>query len=136
MTFRFRLISVLLLCVTTLPALAQERQWGRPRPPRMGACFYREAGFSGDYFCLKVGERWPVMPPGFNDKITSIRVFNGARVRLFQVGNFQGNSLRVDNDVDTLVRFRLRENPSKTWNDRASSIAVYQDHDDFDRGHR
>ncbi len=135
MTSRFRLISLLLLCFTALPVIAQQRQWGRPRPPRVGACFYREAGFSGDYFCLKLGERWPSLPPGFNDKITSIRVFSGARVRIFQDGNFQGNGLRIDNDVDTLARIRLRENPSKTWNDRISSIAVYRDHDDWDQRH-
>lgn len=53
MASRFRVNSVLLLCCATLLAIAQQRQWGRPVRQKSGACFYREASFSGDYFCLK-----------------------------------------------------------------------------------
>lgn len=134
MRLRFALTTLLLLGFATLPAIAQ-RQWGRPTPPRMGACFYRDADFRGDYFCLKVGERWPQMPPGFNDQISSIRVFHGARVRIFNNDNFNGINVRINRDIDTLARIRLPDNPSKSWNDRISSIAVYQDRDDWDRGH-
>ena len=133
MRMRLSLITLALLCLTTLPAVAQ--QWGRPHPPRMGACFYREAGFVGDYFCMKVGERWPTMPPGFNDRISSIRVFNGAVVRLFEDSNFAGDRVRIQNDVDNLKNVRLRRDPSRNWNDRVSALAVVRDHDDWDRGH-
>ena len=75
------------------------------------------------------------MPPGFNDRISSIRVFNGAVVRLFADSNFAGDRMRVQNDVDNLKNFRLRRDPSRTWNDRISALAVVRDHDDWDRGH-
>ncbi len=134
MRLRFALLAISFLAFTSLSASAQW-QWGRPRPPRVGACFYKDSNFRGDYFCLKVGERWPSMPGGFNDKISSVRVFRGARVRLFNNDNFQGANLRIDQSIDTLARIRIPQDPSRSWNDRVSSIAVYLDHDDWDRGH-
>jgi Peptidase inhibitor family I36 len=133
MRIRFVLVTVLLASFSALPAIAQ--QWGRPRPPKTGACFYKEAYFRGEYFCLKVGERWPTMPAGFNDRISSIRVFRDARVRIFNDSDFRGINMRIDQDVDTLKNFSMPDNPMKNWNDRISSIAVYRDRDDFDRQH-
>jgi Beta/Gamma crystallin len=134
MRLRFALTAVLFLCFAALPSLAQH-QWGRPHPPKVGACFYKDAEYRGDYFCLKLGERWPSMPHGFNDKISSIRIFRDARVRVFQDSDFRGRSLRLDHDVDNLKEIRLPDNPSKSWNDRISSIAVHRDRDDWDRNH-
>ena len=135
MRLRFILAAVLLLCFAALPAVAQQRQWGHPRPPRAGACFYQDAGFQGDYFCLRAGERWPALPHGFNDRISSIRVFGGALVQIFENSNFGGRRLRIDNDVDTLMRYRLPGDRAKSWNDRLSAIAVYNPRDDWDRQH-
>ena len=132
MRLRFALSAFLLLSFTALPALAQQ-QWGRPRPPKTGACFYRDADFRGDYFCMNDGERWPSMPPGFNDQISSIRVFHGARVRIFNDDNFRGVSVRIDGNVGNLLHFRLANDPYRSWNDRISSIAVIGDRDDWDR---
>jgi hypothetical protein len=132
MRFRFAFTTLLLLSVTSLPALAQ-RDWGRPHSPQSGACFYKDGGFRGDYFCIKDGERWPSLPPGFNDRISSIRVFGGARLRVFNDDNFGGISAMIDHDVDDLSRFRLPENPAKSWNDRISSIAVFREHDEWER---
>lgn len=134
MRLRFAFIAMLFLALSYLPASAQ-RQWGRPHPPRSGACFYKAGNFEGDYFCLKAGDRWPSMPSGFNDQISSIRVFGPARVRIFNDSNFRGINVRLDQSIDSLLRIRLPENPSKSWNDRISSIAVYMDHDDWDRRH-
>lgn len=124
---------LLLLAATALPALAQQQRWGRPHPPRAGACFYRDGFFNGDYFCMSAGDRWGAMPRGFNDVISSIRVYGGARVRIFNDGNFQGASAVVDRDVEDLVRFSNRDNPSMNWNDRISSIIVMGGGDDRDR---
>lgn len=136
MTFRSKLMMVsVLLAGLALPAVAQQPQWGRPRPPKVGACFYRESEWRGDYFCLKMGERWPSMPYGFNDKISSVRVFRGAVVRVFTDAGFNGESLRIDNDLDSLKRVPLQYG-GRTWNDQISSIAVFRDNDEWDRGHR
>ena len=85
---------------------------------------------------MKEGDRWPSLPPGFNDTVSSIRVFNGSRVRVFNDGNFGSISLMIDRDVNDLSRFRLPENPDKSWNDRISSIAVFRDHDEWERHDR
>jgi hypothetical protein len=135
MRLRYAPIVVLLLCVTSLPAFAQW-EWGRPHPPRTGACFYKDLDFRGDFFCLRVGERWPSMPPGFNDRITSIRVFRGARLRVFNNDNFGGVNLRIDHNVNDLRALRLPDNPSKSWNDRISSIAVFREHDEWEERRR
>lgn len=131
MRLRFAPIGVLLLFVTSLPAFAQW-QWGRPHPPKAGACFYKDHDFTGDYFCLKAGERWPAMPGGFNDRITSIRVFGGARLRVFNNDNFGGVSLLLNQDVNDLHRIPVADAPYKNWNDRVSSIAVFMDRDEWE----
>jgi hypothetical protein len=132
MRLRVALTAVLLLFAMPLPAFAQW-EWGRPHPPKTGACFYRDPGFRGDYFCLNVGERRPSVPEGFNDKITSIRLFRGARVLVYNNGGFKGISLRLDHSMDDLRSIRVADNPSKSWNDRISSIAVFREHDEWER---
>lgn len=134
MRLRFALTAVLFLSFASLPAFAQPR-WGRPHPPKTGACFYKDSDFRGDYFCLKRGERWPSMPAGFNDRISSIRLFRDARVRIFVDSDFRGANLRIDHDVNDLRGIRLPDNPSKSWNDRISSIAVHAERDEWDRSH-
>ena len=131
MRLRHALPVVLLLLIVSLPASAQWR-WGRPRPPRVGACFYREVGFAGQYFCLGVRERWPSVPAGFNDRISSIRVFRGARLRLFDDRNFRGRSILLEDDVPDMRQLRLPDNPNRSWNDRISSIAVFREHDEWE----
>lgn len=134
MKLRFALSMTLMGMFMALPALAQP-QWGRPRPPGSGACFYQDANFRGGYFCLRAGEQWPSMPAGFNDRISSIRLFGGVRVRIFNDSNFNGESLRLNQNLNNLGHVRLRSVPSKSWNDRISSIAVFRENDDWDRGH-
>lgn len=134
MRLRFAPIFILLLSVSSLPAFAQW-SWGRPRPPQAGACFYREHDFGGDFFCLKAGERWPSMPGGFNDRITSIRVFGGARLRVFNNDNFSGSSLFLDHDVNDLHRIPVANDRERNWNDRISSLAVFQDRDEWEDHH-
>jgi hypothetical protein len=130
MRLRFAFV-ILLLFAASLPASAQW-SWGRPRPPRDGACFYKAANFGGDFFCLKAGERWPSMPRGFNDQVTSIRVFGRSRLRLFNNDNFGGVSLLLDRSVDDLRRIPVADNRSKNWNNRISSIAVFQGRDEWE----
>lgn len=55
------------------------------------------------------------LPSGFNDKITSIRLF-GSEVRLYENDNFGGKSTEIRSDVKNLEGH---------WNDRVSSIRVY-----------
>ncbi len=88
--------------------------WGRERLPREGACFYRDADFRGDYFCIPRGESVTSLNREFNDSISSIRVL-GSRVRIYQDSNFRGRSREVHNDLRNL---------KGSWRDVVSSIRV------------
>jgi hypothetical protein len=90
--------------------------WGHAPLPREGACFYRDAAFRGDYFCVPRGAGYALVPPGFNDHISSIRVMR-ATVMVFSDRDFAGRSLRVTADAVHLGR--------DGWNDVISSIRVF-----------
>jgi hypothetical protein len=80
---------------------------------------------------MSKGDRWASLPSGFNDSISSIRLFRGARVRVFNESDFRSISLLIDHDVDNLRDYRLPDNSRKSWNDRISSIAVFRERDDW-----
>lgn len=118
------------LIVVAVPAVATAQlRWGRPTAPRAGACFYRDAGFRGDYFCLRAGEDAASIPAGLNDEISSVRTFGDAEVTIYRDRRFTGRSVRLPNDVHNLRDIG--------WNDRLSSIAVRvrsRRGDGYDRG--
>jgi hypothetical protein len=90
--------------------------WGRTEAmPREGACFYEDANYRGMYFCVPRGATYTALPRGFNDRISSVRVF-GADVRIFQDQNFRGRSSDIRSDTPN-----LRGN----WRDKVSSIRVF-----------
>jgi hypothetical protein len=90
--------------------------WSRNQArPREGACFYQDPEFRGDYFCTPRGATYTTLPPGFNDRIASIRVI-GAKVMIFQDRDFAGRSTEIRSDVPN-----LRGN----WRDKISSIRVF-----------
>lgn len=89
--------------------------WGRETLPREGACFYEDSEFRGRYFCVPRGATYVSLPGGFNDRISSIRLF-GAGVRIYQDRDFRGRSTDIRGDVRNL---------RGTWRDTVSSIRVY-----------
>jgi Peptidase inhibitor family I36/Beta/Gamma crystallin len=90
--------------------------WGRNEAmPRAGACFYEDANFQGQYFCVQRGSSYASLPRGFNDRISSVRVF-GARVEIFKDRDFHGRSSELRGDARN-----LRGN----WKDDISSIRVF-----------
>jgi len=90
--------------------------WDRNQDmPREGACFYEEPNYRGRSFCVPRGATFTALPTGFNDKISSIRVFGG-EVRLFQNRNFRGRSTQVQTDTPNL---------RGTWRDTVSSVRVF-----------
>jgi hypothetical protein len=110
-------LGVALLLALAAPASAQ--RWGRPRTPRAGACFYQNANYGGDYFCVQAGDAYDVMPDGLNDRISSIRLFGDASVIVYRNPNFGGRNTRFTEDVDNLQR--------EGWNDKVSSLRVRLD---------
>ena len=106
---------VVVLAGVASPASAQPR-WGRPRAPRAGVCFYRDAGYRGDYFCVEAGSDVPALPRGMNDEISSMQAFGDVEVEVYQDTSFRGRSRRFDRSV--------RNFGDDGWNDRLSSIRV------------
>lgn len=89
--------------------------WGNMQNQQEGACFYQDRDFRGQSFCVPRGGTYTSLPSGFNDKISSIRVFGGA-VRIFQDSNFRGRSTEITSDVPDL---------RGDWRDKISSIRVF-----------
>ncbi len=110
-------VGMVVLLFAASPAHAQ--RWGRPRPPRAGACFYQNASFGGDYFCVEQGDEYDVMPEGLNDRISSIRIFGDASVVVHRDPSFRGRQTRFSEDAENLQE--------EGWNDTISSLRVRLD---------
>lgn len=89
-------------------------RWGGFGTPSNGACFYTDADYRGNRFCMEAGERKEHVPDGYNDRISSVRLYGRARVTLYQDSNFRGSRQAVTADAPGLGGF----------NDRTSSIEV------------
>jgi hypothetical protein len=94
---------------------AEAQRFGRGPTPGAGACFYQDPDFEGEYFCVRAGDAIEALPRDMNDRISSIRTFGRAEVRVFQDSRFEGRTARFA-DVRSLRR--------EGWNDRISSIRV------------
>jgi hypothetical protein len=92
--------------------------------PRDGACFYTTAPFRGHRLCVRAGERLPKLPDDFGDNISSIEIFGRARVRIFNDSYYRNGSREVERTIPDLRELRFRG--GHTWNNRISSIMVYQ----------
>src|SRR5438270_3661956 len=69
-----------------------DRSWNDRPAPRAGACFYKEQGFRGDHFCVTRGDRLDRLPGSFGDNISSVQLFGGARVMVYNDRNFTGGN--------------------------------------------
>jgi hypothetical protein len=88
-----------------------------------GACFYKDRGFGGSYFCMRRGEARDYLP-GYGNDISSIRTFGSARVIIFDARNFGGARDRIRGDQPNLQQLGVAQLPGHTWNNRISSIRV------------
>ena len=89
--------------------------WGRQPYPREGACFFEDANYRGDYFCIPRGGSYTSLPRDFNDRISSVRVFGGG-VRIYRDRDFHGRSTEIRRDVSNL---------RGDWRDEISSVRVF-----------
>jgi hypothetical protein len=117
-TRRWHLFATVALAAVSTAGLEAQR-WGRPRPPRAGACFYQNANFRGEWFCVQAGDGYDSMPEGLNDRISSIRIVGDASVVVYRNPNFSGRSSRFTEDVSNLQL--------EGWNDTISSVQVRLD---------
>jgi Peptidase inhibitor family I36 len=106
-------------CVVVLAvsSSASAQYWGYGKTPRDGACFYKDANFGGEYFCVDAGRKIDSVPEGMNDKISSIRLYGRADVSVHKDRFQSGKSTRFYNDVRNLK--------DANWNDTISSFEVH-----------
>jgi hypothetical protein len=97
--------------------------WNGGRWDRGGACFYKGYNFSGDYFCMRRGESRDSLAD-YGGKISSIRVFGGARVIVFDDRNFRGANDSTGREVPDLRVWKVSSKYPHTWNNRISSVQV------------
>jgi hypothetical protein len=99
---------------------------GRPptNQPKSGACFFRQSNFSSDYFCIQRGSSVAALQKDFNDQISSIKLYGGASVTVYNDANFRSTYVSFRHSVTDLRNVRLQGSDSKTWNNRISSIQV------------
>jgi hypothetical protein len=97
---------------------------GRPRPGQRAeerVCVYQHADYRGNSQCFDANEDVPDLRRiGWNDGISSIRVFGRTRLAVFEHGDFQGERLIVENDIPNLTAVNGRG--GWNWNDRISSL--------------
>lgn len=97
--------------------------WNQRPNPRRGACFYTTAPFRGNRFCVRAGDKLPALPANFGGNVSSVQVFGGARVRLFNDRNFRNGSVVLAQTVPDLRSVPFRG--GHTWNNRVSSVMVF-----------
>ncbi|MBI3952018.1 MAG: beta/gamma crystallin family protein [Acidobacteria bacterium] len=82
-------------------------------------CVYGDANYRGQSTCWNAGESVPhLRSVGWNDRISSIRVFGRARAIVYKDSNYRGELLEVSSDIPD-----LKDLPGG-WNDKISSIRV------------
>src|SRR6476660_5428174 len=114
-----RVVTLALLAASALlvlPSHAFAQRWGRERFPDSGACFFRDADYRGEYFCIRAGDDLGRMPSEMNDAISSIRMFGRAEVIVYRDVRFNGGSSHFESSVRNLR--------DEGWNDRISSLRV------------
>jgi len=92
--------------------------------PSRGACFFKEKYYRGEYFCMTRGAGFNLMPSGFNNAISSIKVYGRVSVVIYKSENFQSDSATLNGSVSDLASWRLPSDRSRNWNNKISSIQV------------
>jgi hypothetical protein len=87
------------------------------RGDRDRICIYEHANFGGNSQCFSGGEDLRELNSiGWNDRISSIRVFGRSRVVVWEHSNFQGKTFVIDRDIEDLNEIH--------FNDAISSLRV------------
>jgi hypothetical protein len=92
--------------------------WGRG-----GACFYKDRNFGSSYFCMRRGEYRESLG-GYGDDISSIRVFGGAHVTVYDDRDYRGSHTTTSRDIPDLRNWSVAGKGGHTWNNRISSVRI------------
>jgi hypothetical protein len=61
----------------------------------------------------------------YGDDISSIRVFGGARVTVYDDRNYTGARTTTNRDVPDLRKWSVEGKSEHTWNNRISSLRIH-----------
>ena len=87
------------------------------RPSRDRICIYEDINYGGRSQCWNADEEENNLNGlGWNDRISSVRVFGRARVELYRDAGFRGGRVRLDRDAPDLN--------TMNWGDQISSFQV------------
>jgi hypothetical protein len=87
------------------------------RPSRDRICVYEDINYGGRSQCWNADEEERNLSgSGWNDRISSIRVFGRARVEMYRDADYRGGRLRLDRDAPDLG--------AMNWSDQISSFQV------------
>lgn len=96
----------------------------RPKPGQRRddrVCVYQHTDYRGNSQCFDAGEDMPNLKDiGWNDGISSIRVFSGSTVAVYEDSDYRGQRLIVERDIPDLTKVQARGGWS--WNDQISSL--------------
>jgi Peptidase inhibitor family I36 len=103
------------------PFLTAAPQFGRDRSRGSDeVCIYRDIHYQGAEQCFRLGDSISTLQ-GLNGQPSSIRIYGGASVTVYDATNFRGHSTVFTSSVPDLGQVRLE---SKSWNDRIQSLQV------------
>jgi len=80
--------------------------------PQNGACFYMDANYRGQSYCIDGNENQSSVG-GYNDRISSIRIFGNAEVIVYEDSNFNGASRTISQDMPHLDAWNDGSAPSR-----------------------
>ena len=87
------------------------------RPSRDRICVYEDINYGGRSQCWSADEEERNLSgSGWNDRISSIRVFGRARVEMYRDADYRGGRIRLDRDAPDLG--------AMNWSDQISSFQV------------
>jgi len=92
--------------------------------PSRGACFFKEKYYRGEYFCMTRGSSFNAMPGGFDNEISSIKVYGRVSIAIYKNANFQSDNANLNSSVPDLAAWRLPSDRSRNWNNKISSVQV------------
>jgi hypothetical protein len=88
-------------------------------------CFFEHTQFRGRSECFDLRDDvTDLRASGWNDRISSVRIFGRTRVALFEDVNFGGQRLVIENDIADLTQVSAGR---RSWNDLVSSFRISRD---------
>lgn len=113
-------VLVLIFSLSSASAIANAKLAYPVNNPVNGrVCFFAEANFSGQSFCMPVGaQEADLVPSGWNDRISSILIEGKALVSVYRDVNYGGSHITFRKSVADLASVR------GDWNDEISGFVA------------